>query len=69
MGLKKFLEWYRKSAEEILKERKDDLTQRVEEDLVSYRNRASNFEKIIECFHREMVNERYSPNTARSLTM
>lgn len=68
-GLKKFLEWYGKSAEEVLKERKDDLTQRPEEDLVSYRNRASNYEKIIERFHRDMVNEGYSPNTARSLTM
>jgi predicted phosphoadenosine phosphosulfate sulfurtransferase len=37
-GLKKFLEWYGKSAKEILKERKDDLTQKPNEDLVTYRN-------------------------------
>jgi len=41
MGLKKFLEWYGKSAEEVLKERKDDLTQRPNEDLVKYRNTIS----------------------------
>lgn len=34
-GLKKFLEWYGKSAEEVLKERKDDLTQRPDKDLVT----------------------------------
>jgi hypothetical protein len=28
MELKRFLEWYGKSAEEVLLERKDDLTQR-----------------------------------------
>jgi hypothetical protein len=51
MCLKKFLEWYGKSAEEVLKERKDDLTQRPNKDLVTYRNRASNYSKIIERFH------------------
>ena len=68
MGLKKFLEWYGKSAEEVLKERKDDLTQRPNEDLVTYRNRASNYTKIIERFHAHLVDEGYKINTAKSLT-
>jgi integrase len=68
MGLKKFLEWYGKSAETVLGERKDDLTQRPEEDLVTYRNRASNYSKIIERFHAHLVDEGYKINTAKSLT-
>ncbi len=68
MGLKKFLEWYGKSAEQVLKERKDDLTQRPSEDLVTYRNRASNYSKIIERFHAHLIDEGYKINTAKSLT-
>jgi integrase len=68
MGLKKFLEWYGKSTEEVLKERKDDLTQRPNEDFVTYRNRASNYAKIIERFHAHLVDEGYKINTAKSLT-
>jgi len=67
-GLKKFLEWYGKSAEEVLKERKDDLAQRPDEDLVTYRNRASNYSKIIERFHAHLIDEGYKINTAKSLT-
>ena len=44
-GIRKFCEWYNKSAEEILQERKDDLTQKPDENLIEYRNRASRFEK------------------------
>jgi len=68
MGLKRFLEWYGKSAEEVLKERKDDLTQRPDEDLVTYRNRASNYSKIMERFHANLIDEGYKINTAKSLT-
>jgi integrase len=68
MGLKRFLEWYGKSAEEVLKERKDDLTQRPDEDLVTYRNRASNYSKIMERFHAHLIDEGYKINTAKSLT-
>lgn len=67
-GLKKFFEWYRKSAKEVLKERKDDLTQRPNEDLVTYRNRASNYAKIIERFHAHLIDQGYKINTAKSLT-
>jgi hypothetical protein len=67
-GLKKFLEWYGKSAEQVLQERKDDLTQRPNEDLVTYRNRASNYAKTIERFHAHLIDEGYKINTAKSLT-
>jgi predicted phosphoadenosine phosphosulfate sulfurtransferase len=50
-GLNKFLDWYGKTGKEVLEERKDDLTQRPNKDLVTYRNRASNYSKIIERFH------------------
>ena len=67
-GLKKFFEWFGKTADEVLKERKDDLTQRPNEDLVTYRNRASNYSKIIERFHAHLLDEGYKINTAKSLT-
>ena len=57
-----------KTAEEVLKERKDDLTQRPNEDRVTYRNRASNYSKIIEQFHAHLLAEGYKINTAKSLT-
>ena len=50
-GLKKFCEWFGKSAEDILELRKDDLTQRADENIIEYRNRAARFEKEIEKFH------------------
>lgn len=68
MGLKKFFEWYEKTPEQVLQERKDDLTQRPDEDLVTYKNRASNYLKIIERFHTHLLDEGYKINTAKSLT-
>ena len=50
-GIKKFCEFYRKSAEEILDKRKDDLTQKAGENLIEYKNRSARFEKEIEKFH------------------
>jgi len=67
-GLKKFCEWFGKDAEEILEMRKDDLTQRVGENLIEYRNRASRFEKEIEKFHSYLL-ESYKINTARNWTL
>lgn len=66
--MKKFFAWYKKTPEQVLKERKDDLTQRANEDLVTYRNRASNYSKIIERFHTHLIDEGYKINTAKSLT-
>ena len=68
MGLKKFFEWYGKTPDQVLQERKDDLTQRAEEDLVTYRNRAANYARIIERFHAYLLDEGYKINTAKSLT-
>jgi len=44
-GLNKFVEWFGKSAEEILAIRQEDLTQTPGENLVEYKNRAARFEK------------------------
>ena len=67
-GLKKFVEWFGKPVEEILKMRQDDLTQRIGENLIEYKNRASRFEKIIEKFHAELL-KKYKINTARTVTL
>jgi integrase len=68
MGLKKFFEWYGKTADQVLQERKEDLTQRPNDDLVTYKNRAANYSKIIERFHAYLLDEGYKINTAKSLT-
>jgi integrase len=68
MGLKKFFKWYGKASDQVLQERKDDLTQRPKEDLVTYRNRAANYAKIIERFYAHLLDEGYKINTAKSLT-
>jgi integrase len=67
-GLNKFLVWYGKTANVVLEERKDDLTQRPNEDIVTYRNRASNYEKIIESFYNHLIEKGYKINAAKSVT-
>ena len=57
MGLKKFFEWSGKTPDQILQERKEDLTQRPNEDLVTYRNRAQNYAKIIEQYSTKQLEE------------
>ncbi|MFB0567788.1 MAG: tyrosine-type recombinase/integrase [Candidatus Bathyarchaeia archaeon] len=69
VGIKKFCEWAGMSPREILEIRKDDLTQRPGEDLIEYRNRAARFEKQIEKFHGYLLNQGYTTNTARALTI
>ena len=68
-GIKKFCEGYGKSAEEILELRKDDLTQKAEENLIEYRNRAARFEKEIEKFHSHLLGQGFTINTSRNLTL
>lgn len=68
-GITKFCEWYGKSAEEILELRKDDLTQKAEENLIEYRNRAARFEKEIERFHSYLLDQKFAINSARNLTI
>jgi site-specific recombinase XerD len=68
-GIKKFCEWFHKSAEEALELRKDDLTQKQGENLVEYRNRAARFEKEIEKFHSYLLAQGFTINTSRNLTL
>jgi integrase len=68
-GLKKFVEWYRKPTQEILAIRQDDLTQKTGENLIEYKNRAARFEKEIEKFHSHLIEEGYSINSARNMTL
>jgi len=68
-GIKKFCEYYGKTTEEILNERKDDLTQRQGENLIEYKNRAARFSKEIEKFHGWMLEKGLSTNSARNLTI
>jgi integrase len=67
-GIKKFCDWYGKSAEEILELRKNDLTQIAGEGLIEYRNRAARFEREIEKFHGYLL-DHHTINTARNLTL
>ena len=68
-GLNKFLEWFGKSAEEVLAMRQEDLTQKPGENLIEYKNRAARFEKIIEKFHSSLIENDYSVNSARNMTL
>ena len=68
-GLNKFVKWFSKSAEEILAMRQEDLTQKPGENLVEYRNRAARFEKEIEKFHSHLIENGYSINSARNMTL
>jgi integrase len=52
----------------VLEERKDDLTQRPNEDIVTYRNRAANYERIIESFYNNLIEKGYKINAAKSIT-
>jgi site-specific recombinase XerD len=68
-GLKEFVEWYGKPAEEILKIRQDDLTQKAGENVIEFKNRAARFEKEIEKFHSHLIEKGYSINSARNMTL
>ncbi len=68
-GLNKFVDWFGKPAEEILTIRQENLTQKAGENLVEYRNRAARFEKEIEKFHSYLLENGYSINSARNMTL
>jgi site-specific recombinase XerD len=68
-GLNKFVEWFGKTAEDALAMRQEDLTQKPGENLVEYKNRAARFEKEIERFHSYLIEEGYSINSARNMTL
>ena len=50
IGINKFCEWFGRSPREVLEMRKDNLTQRPNENLIGYRNRAARFENEIVIF-------------------
>lgn len=68
IGINRFCEWFKKNPEEVLNLRKQDLTQRPGEDLITYRNRAARFEKEIEAYHSHLLKQGYKTNSARTLT-
>lgn len=68
-GLRTFLEWFGKSAEEVLTMRQEDLTRKPDENIIEFRNRAARFEKEIERFHSYLIQEGRSINTARGMTI
>jgi site-specific recombinase XerD len=68
-GLNKFVEWFGKSPEELLAIRQEDLTQKQGENIIEYKNRAARFEKEIEKFHSYLIEEGYSINSARNMTL
>jgi site-specific recombinase XerD len=68
-GLKEFVEWYGKPAEEILAIRQEDLTQKPGENLIEFKIRAARFEKEIEKFHSHLIEKGYSINSARNMTL
>ena len=68
-GIKKFCDYYEKTAEEILNQRKDDLTQKTGENLIEYKNRSVRFSKEIEKFHGQLLDKGFATNSARSLTI
>jgi len=68
-GLNKFVEWFGKSAEELLAMRQEDLTQKTGENIIEFKNRAARFEKEIEKFHSHLIEKGYSINSARNMTL
>ena len=69
VGIRKFCEWFGKSPREVLEMRKDNLTQRPDENIIDFRNRAARFEKEIERFHGYLMEQGYKTNTARTMTI
>ena len=68
-GVKKFCDWFKKTPEEILEMRKDDLTPRPNENIIEAKHRAKRFEREIEKFHTYLIEQKYSINTARTSTL
>jgi len=62
-GIKLFLEFYGKSIDEILTERKDDLTPRPNETMVEAKQRSNRYEKLLEKFYAWMSEQGYKRNS------
>jgi integrase len=65
-GLQRFAKWFGKNPDEILQMRKDDLTQKPDENLIDYKNRSMRFEREIEKFHAHLKKQGISTNAART---
>ena len=64
-GLNLFVDWYGKSVDEILAERKDDLTLRPNESLIDAKQRATHYEKLLEQFYFWLESEGYDKANTR----
>ena len=70
-GLKTFFSWYREkenleNLEQVLELRKEDLTQKPNENIVDYRFRAQRFEREIEKFFNHQIEKGHTANTAKT---
>ena len=68
-NIERFSEWFKKSPEEILQMRKEDLTQLPEEDQIDFNNRANRFEREIVKYHSETLKRLDNINSARTYTV
>ncbi len=67
-GIEKFVSWYGKPVDEILAERKDDLTPKPKDSFVDAKQRANRYEKLLEQFYFWLESEGYDKaNTRYSL--
>jgi len=69
IGIAKFVEWYSKDIDSILKERREDLTSQPNENLIDAKNRASRFDRLLEEYHAWLLKPihtiRHKPNGYR----
>lgn len=78
-GITLFVQFYGKDVNTILKERKDDLTPRKDENLIDAKNRASRYENLLEQYHAWLLkplhtinkkpNQAYKLNSARTFCL
>ncbi len=64
-GIEKFVGWYGKSIDDILAERKGDLTPKPKESLVDAKQRANRYEKLLEEFYFWLESEGYNKANTR----
>ena len=64
-GIEKFADWYGKSIDDILDERKDDLTPKRKESLIDAKQRANYYEKLLEQFYNWLETEGYDKAKTR----
>jgi integrase len=65
-GIELYCEWSNKTVDQILEERKQDLTPKPNESPVEKKQRSSRYEKELEKFHAYLLSKDYKINTART---